>query len=110
MISIYTLEGCSTCKETLELLDRQGITYREFKESRYPEICQKLQGSLNADYYPIVKIATTVQPLFIISNLNQSSPYPNTLYFSNTSQLIKLSKLNTYEKQGINYQETRSNP
>lgn len=96
MVNIYTLEGCRFCQEAIELLEKEGILYQEFKESEHAIKCERLQESLNTDYYPMIKIPTSHQPLFIISDSSEypRSSYPHILYFKSIPHLIQLIKSN----------------
>ena len=96
MVIIYTLEGCRFCQEAIRLLQEEGILYQEFEESKHTVKCERLQEALNTDYYPIIKIPSPNQPLFIISDSSEypRSPYPHLLYYKSIPHLIQLIKTN----------------
>lgn len=100
IIDIYTLSSCKYCKEAKELMDKEGILYKEYVSENYPTTCARIEATVKSSYYPIVKLPTPTNPTFIISELTEEprSTYSYIYYFKTIPHLIQQIKTYLHEK------------
>jgi glutaredoxin len=60
MIKIFTLEGCSSCKDYKLLLEKNGINYNEIvcTENKNGSICDNLESIVKCERYPMTMLNT----------------------------------------------------
>jgi glutaredoxin len=95
MINIYTLEGCSFCKEALTNLDQEGIVYNNIDADENDQLCGRIETALNTTLYPIVSISKGNSTSWIISASTEERvvrPDCSIDYFQSIPHLITLIK------------------
>lgn len=95
MINIYTLKGCSFCKEALANLDLEGILYTNIDADENSQLCDRIETALNTTLYPIVSITRGITTDWIISTSTEERvvrPDCSIDYFQSIPHLITLIK------------------
>ena len=103
MINIYTLKHCNFCKETLALLDQEGILYNNIDADDNDQLADKVEAALNTSLYPIVNIPQGRQSVWVISASTEGRvmrPDCSIDYFQSVPHLITIIKkrITEYEK------------
>lgn len=66
-VRVLRLSTCRYCKELIEKLDREGITYESIDADKYGDIADKVEDFTGILNYPIVIItSTTSLPTFYL--------------------------------------------
>jgi glutaredoxin len=89
MVVIYTLEGCSYCKELKKRLRQELISYREIDADENYKQIQKLEDYLETKSYPIIHIKKINKDIFIIG-AEEASYRDNVIHYTTIEQAVHL--------------------
>jgi len=101
VITIFAIQGCSKCKELIEILSIENIDhYVYYDDDIYNDLYDYIEDIVECNTYPIIGIefpyglAGNIGNNIYIVNINSKSNEPYVLKYNNIEEAFKLIKQN----------------